>query len=75
MALFNGYESRSDDDYFSNSDQENNKKWLDKLIEGIPFERQMGSEIKFFVGQTFGTQGGNERHFQGVCHYGRCDLR
>ena len=26
MALFNGYESRSDDDYFSDSDQENNSE-------------------------------------------------
>ncbi|TXG61142.1 hypothetical protein EZV62_012505 [Acer yangbiense] len=60
MALFNGYESRSDDDYFSDSDsdsdQENNKKKLGKLMEGIPFEKQKGNEIKFFVGQTFGSK-------------------
>ena len=54
MALFNGYESRSNDDYFSDSDQENNA-WVGNLVKGIPFERQMKGEIKFFVGQSFGS--------------------
>ncbi|KAI9194020.1 hypothetical protein LWI28_002386 [Acer negundo] len=56
MTLFNGYESKSDDDYFSDLDQENNNAWVGKLVEHIPFERQKGVEIKFFVGQTFGSK-------------------
>ncbi|TXG60509.1 hypothetical protein EZV62_015082 [Acer yangbiense] len=49
---------QTDDDYFtdSDSDQENNKNKLGKLMEGIPFERQNEGEIKFFVGQTFGRK-------------------
>ncbi|TXG52551.1 hypothetical protein EZV62_021720 [Acer yangbiense] len=55
MALYNGYESRSDDDYFSDSDQEDNA-WVGNVVRGVPFERQLGGEIKFFVGQSFGSK-------------------
>ncbi|KAK2640502.1 hypothetical protein Ddye_028297 [Dipteronia dyeriana] len=61
MTLFDGYKSMSDDDYFidhdeESSDQKKPKISLGNLSEGIPFERQKGGEIKFFVGQIFGSK-------------------
>ncbi|KAK2664525.1 hypothetical protein Ddye_003099 [Dipteronia dyeriana] len=49
MALFEGYQSVSDDEYFSDSNQDR----IAKLMKGRPFQRLVVDEIKFSVGQTF----------------------
>ena len=53
MALFEGYQSKSDDEYFSDSELEPDKVKIAKLMKGNPFKKMVGGEIKFQVGQTF----------------------
>ncbi|KAK3188305.1 hypothetical protein Dsin_027866 [Dipteronia sinensis] len=53
MALFEGYQSRSDDEYFSDSDLEPTQVKVARLMKGNPFQRMAGGEIKLHVGQTF----------------------
>jgi hypothetical protein len=53
MALFEGYQSKSDDEYFSDSELEPDKVKIAKLMKGNPFKKMVGGEIKFHVGQTF----------------------
>ena len=53
MALFEGYESKSDDEYFSDSELEPEQVRIAKLMKGVPFKKMMSGEIKFEVGQTF----------------------
>ncbi|TXG60592.1 hypothetical protein EZV62_015165 [Acer yangbiense] len=53
MSLFEGYQSKSDDEYFSDSELEPDKVKIAKLMKGNPFKKMVGGEIKFHVGQTF----------------------
>ncbi|TXG60496.1 hypothetical protein EZV62_015069 [Acer yangbiense] len=53
MDLFEGYQSKSDDEYFSDSKLEPEQVRIAKLMKGITFKKMMGGEIKFEVGQTF----------------------
>ncbi|TXG60499.1 hypothetical protein EZV62_015072 [Acer yangbiense] len=53
MDLFEGYQSKSDDEYFSDSELEPEQVRIAKLMKGIPFKKMMCGEIKFEVGQTF----------------------
>ncbi|TXG64295.1 hypothetical protein EZV62_011289 [Acer yangbiense] len=53
MALFEGYELKSDDEYFSDSELELEQVRIAKLMKGVPFKKTMSGEIKFKVGQTF----------------------
>ncbi|TXG57121.1 hypothetical protein EZV62_018434 [Acer yangbiense] len=52
LELFEGYQSHEDDEFFSDSDEENNKAKLAKLIDGNPFKKITGGEIEFKVGET-----------------------
>ncbi|TXG58873.1 hypothetical protein EZV62_016702 [Acer yangbiense] len=53
MDLFEGYQSKSNDEYFSDSELEPEQVRIAKLMKGIPFKKMVGGEIKFEVGQTF----------------------
>ena len=53
MALFEGYQSKSSDEYFSDSELEPDKVKIAKLMKGNPFKKMVGGEIKFHVGQIF----------------------
>ncbi|TXG67495.1 hypothetical protein EZV62_008770 [Acer yangbiense] len=53
MDLFEGYQSKSNDEYFSDSELEPEKVRIAKLVKGIPFKKMMDGEIQFEVGQTF----------------------
>ncbi|TXG58588.1 hypothetical protein EZV62_016417 [Acer yangbiense] len=53
MALFEGYQSKSDNEYFLDSELEPDKVKIAKLMKGNPFKKMVGGEIKFHVGQTF----------------------
>ncbi|TXG48216.1 hypothetical protein EZV62_027510 [Acer yangbiense] len=55
MNLFEGYESRSDDEFSSDSDTDQSHVKVNKLLRGVPFKKD-GNEIKFFVGQTFANK-------------------
>ncbi|TXG47739.1 hypothetical protein EZV62_027033 [Acer yangbiense] len=55
MNLFEGYESRSDDEFSSDSDTDQSHVKMDKLLRGVPFKKD-GNEINFFVGQTFANK-------------------
>ncbi|KAK2644584.1 hypothetical protein Ddye_019779 [Dipteronia dyeriana] len=55
MNLFEGYESRLDDEFSFDSDTNKSQVKVDKLLRGVSFERE-GNEIKFSVGQTFTTK-------------------
>ncbi|TXG57763.1 hypothetical protein EZV62_015592 [Acer yangbiense] len=45
-----GYQSKSDDEYFSDSKLEPEKVKIAKLMKGKPFKKMVGGEIKFHVG-------------------------
>ncbi|TXG51713.1 hypothetical protein EZV62_024237 [Acer yangbiense] len=53
MSLFEGYQSKCNDEYFSDSELEPDKVKIAKLMKGNPFKKMVGGEIKFHVGQTF----------------------
>ncbi|KAK0597529.1 hypothetical protein LWI29_026215 [Acer saccharum] len=55
MNLFEGYESRSDEEFSSDSDTDQSHVKVDKLLRGVHFKKD-GNEIKFFVGQTFANK-------------------
>ncbi|KAI9195339.1 hypothetical protein LWI28_013985 [Acer negundo] len=55
MDLFEGYESRSDDEFSSDSDSEKSHVNVDKLLRGVPFQRDE-TEIKFYICQTFANK-------------------
>ncbi|KAK2648151.1 hypothetical protein Ddye_015640 [Dipteronia dyeriana] len=53
MDLFEGYQSKSEDEYFSDSELEPEQVRIAKLVKGIPFKKMVDGDIKFEVGQTF----------------------
>ncbi|KAK2655076.1 hypothetical protein Ddye_008128 [Dipteronia dyeriana] len=53
MDLFEGYQSKSKDEYFSDSELEPAQVRIAKLVKGIPFKKMMDGDNKFEVGQTF----------------------
>ncbi|KAK3218873.1 hypothetical protein Dsin_012843 [Dipteronia sinensis] len=53
MDLFEGYQSKYDNEYFSDSELEPEKVKIAKLKKGKPFKKMVGDEIKFHVGDGF----------------------
>ncbi|KAL5741573.1 hypothetical protein ACOSP7_028305 [Xanthoceras sorbifolium] len=50
--LWEGYQSREDDEFLSDSEMENVEGKIAKLMNGTPFNQIVGGEIRFAVGQT-----------------------
>ncbi|KAK2660175.1 hypothetical protein Ddye_006708 [Dipteronia dyeriana] len=53
MDLFEGYQSKPENEYFSDSVLEPEHVRIAKLVKGIPFKKMVDGDIKFEVGQTF----------------------
>ncbi|KAK2651859.1 hypothetical protein Ddye_011715 [Dipteronia dyeriana] len=53
MDLFEGYQSKSEDEYFSDLELEPEQVRIAKLVKGILFKKMVDGDIKFEVGQTF----------------------
>ncbi|KAK2645116.1 hypothetical protein Ddye_020311 [Dipteronia dyeriana] len=53
MDLFEGYQSKSEDEYFSDSELEPEQVRIAKLVKGISFMKMVDGDIKFEVDQTF----------------------
>ncbi|KAK2639342.1 hypothetical protein Ddye_027137 [Dipteronia dyeriana] len=53
MDLFEGYQSKSEDECFSDSELEPEQVRIAKLLKGISFKKMVDGDIKFEVGQTF----------------------
>ncbi|TXG72701.1 hypothetical protein EZV62_001280 [Acer yangbiense] len=52
LKLFEGYQSHEDDEFFGDSDEENNKAKLARLIDSNLFKQITGGEIEFKVRET-----------------------
>ncbi|KAL5826878.1 hypothetical protein ACOSQ4_018675 [Xanthoceras sorbifolium] len=50
--LWEGYQSREDDEFLSDSEMENVEGKIAKLMNGNPFNQIVGGDIRFAVGQT-----------------------
>ncbi|TXG63020.1 hypothetical protein EZV62_010014 [Acer yangbiense] len=55
MDLFEGYKSRSDDEFTSDSDTDQSHVNVYKLLRGVSFKKD-GNQIKSSVGQTFANK-------------------
>ncbi|TXG46980.1 hypothetical protein EZV62_026274 [Acer yangbiense] len=52
LELMEGYQSKSDDEYFSESEDEKPEAKIARLMKGNPFKKIVGGHIEFEVGQT-----------------------
>ncbi|TXG53121.1 hypothetical protein EZV62_022290 [Acer yangbiense] len=52
LELMEGYQSKSDDEYFSESKDEKPKAKIARLMKGNPFKKMVGGHTEFKVGQT-----------------------
>ncbi|KAL5846134.1 hypothetical protein ACOSQ3_009658 [Xanthoceras sorbifolium] len=52
LQLFEGYQSKEDDEFISDSDTELPEAKIAKLVKGNPFKQMISGEIYFRVGQT-----------------------
>ncbi|KAK0597773.1 hypothetical protein LWI29_028476 [Acer saccharum] len=52
MRLFEGYQSKSDDEFDSDSDREQPEAKVVRLMKGTHFQPMVGGGIQFHVGQT-----------------------
>ncbi|KAK2654284.1 hypothetical protein Ddye_014140 [Dipteronia dyeriana] len=50
--LFEGYQSNSEDEFFSDSDNKRDDSKLTLVTKSIPFKKLVGAPIRFEVGQT-----------------------
>ncbi|KAK1555098.1 hypothetical protein Q3G72_021821 [Acer saccharum] len=52
LELMEGYQSKSDDEYCSESEDEKPKAKIARLMKGNPFKKMVGGHIEFEIGQT-----------------------